>query len=276
MRSFPKSLLLAVGAAALLCGACRRNTGPSEEYEKAYRIHEKLYAAKLDEAYGDPQMDEAIALLKKVDRRSVDVESADKLLAAIELGRKDYAKIRAEDDKRRAQLKAQAASAPRIDPSAAVASAFAPPPGQASEPSAPPASEQTADAGTAAPADPFAVGAPIAALNADGCLQAGDKFQELGTNKAGQTYKLAPSAVCQAKMPGLQNQALLVIDGKIYRRVGSTELTIKRIEPPAPTAPPAPPAPPTVTWPGQPQPGAQAPQPAAEAAASPPPPASTY
>ena len=71
---------VAVCILALVLG-CRKYSGPPDaNFEKASQLYQQLYARDLDEAYGDPQMDQVVALLEKVDRRSVDKPSAQALL----------------------------------------------------------------------------------------------------------------------------------------------------------------------------------------------------
>ena len=99
----------------LAAGACHRTTGPDENYQRASALYQQLYASQLDDAYGDPRMDEVVSLLRKVDGRSVDAQSAQTMLGAIQRGREALAKERTERE----------SSPPRRRP----------PPGRASTPS---------------------------------------------------------------------------------------------------------------------------------------------
>src|SRR4051794_37713247 len=55
--------------AALALAGCRRAPGPPDaNYQQASQLYQQLYASQLDDAYGDPQMDQVESLLKKVDR----------------------------------------------------------------------------------------------------------------------------------------------------------------------------------------------------------------
>jgi hypothetical protein len=217
--------LLSLAALALAAGCRRGPPPPSPEYDEARAIYEKLYASQLDDAYGDPQMNQVVELLKRVSKESAEAEAAQKLLERIDVGKKEFAKQQAESEARRAAMKA------------------GPPPGSSSAsltpsafpPAEPPAEAQLADAGTPAQ-DPFAPGAPIATLNreAGGCLILGETtFAEKGTGKAGQVYKVSDSRACQQKVPGLQGQALLVVDGKLYRRVPERVLIMDKVTLPA-------------------------------------------
>lgn len=233
------SWLWAACAVALIC-ACRRSPPPpSPEYEEAYRIHEKLYVSQLDEAYGSPQMDKAAELLKQVKTNSSDHEAAQKLLATIDLGRKELARQHAEDERRRSALRAPVAPGPAIDPAAIVAAAL--PPTDGGTDAGPPP-----DAGPGA-LDPFAPGASIGALNRElgGCLTGGEAtFTEKGSSRLGQVYKISDSRYCQGKVPGLQGQALLVVNGRLWKRVPEKDLIVEQgAQPTAVTPGPAAPAP---------------------------------
>jgi hypothetical protein len=189
-------LVLAVG--------CRRQKGPDANYDKAAKLYQQLYAAELDDAYGDPQMNQVVALLKKVDDRSVDADAAQTMLRAIDHGREELAKSRAAREKMGAAAAASAAHAiANIDPTQILA---------ASQPDAGPDS------------DPYAAGSLISEINTSsgGCLVDGEPFQEQGTGATGIVYRRARSQPCAEKLPGLEGQVLLVVGGRIYRRVPDT------------------------------------------------------
>lgn len=190
-------------AASCALGACRRrSTQPSPEYERAAGLYQQLYATKLDDAYGDPRMDAVVADLQKVDARSADADAARSLLGTIERGRAELARQRQESEKVAAQLRAPPPVA--IDPAAVLAAV-------------------RKDAGLEV--DPTGTGAAIADLNQQygGCLVADQKFHEEGTGKAGRIYKLAPFSGCREKLPGFIDQAVMVVDGFIYRRIPLAE-----------------------------------------------------
>ncbi|MBS2026154.1 MAG: hypothetical protein JST92_27450, partial [Deltaproteobacteria bacterium] len=219
-------LALFLGLACLaLAPACKKKPlEPSAHYEKASRIHQDLYVRQLDDAYLDPRMDEVVAELKQVPQESADYDPAQELLATIQKGKETAKKERAEQEKQRAELQKGLASLSAVDPAAVLARDPAPPP--------PP--PEPVDAGPAA-ADPFAPGAAIADINAanGGCLVAGVPFAEEGTKQKGVTYKLADSQGCRDKLPGLVNDVLLVVDGRIYRRVSKSDVTTKETQRPA-------------------------------------------
>lgn len=198
---------------SLALAGCHRTTGPDENYQRASALYQQLYATQLDDAYGDSRMDEVVALLRKVDGRSVDAQSAQTMLGAIEHGREALARERAEREKLSAAAAAPAARG-SIDPEQVLAA-------------------NAEDAGTREQ-DPFGPGASIAELNTQtgGCLVDNEPFNEQGTGKTGTVYRVAPSEGCKSKLPGFAGQAILVAEGKIYRRIPD----------PRPPEPPRPPA----------------------------------
>jgi len=191
--------------AMTLALACAKYSGrPDENFAKARQLYEQLYVTQLDEAYGDPKMDEVVALLGKVNKRSLDAPSAQALLHAIEHGREDLAKARAEREKVRQQAAAEVAAMPSsIDPTHVLGHA---------------------DAGP--PQDPFGPGASISDINKDsgGCLVAAEQFRENVTNKSGTLYRLSGNAACKEKLPGFVGQVVMVSEGKVYRRVSEAEV----------------------------------------------------
>jgi hypothetical protein len=190
--------------AIIAAAACSRYSGPPDEnFAKARYIYEQLYALQLDEAYGDPKMDDVVSLLHKVHKRSVDAPSAQALLHAIEHGREDLAKAHAERDKLHKAAEADVPVPPNIDPTQVLAQP---------------------DAGP--PQDPYGPGASIAEINKDsgGCLVAAEPFRENGTNKSGTLYRLVGNSACKDRLAGLVGQVVMVSDGKIYRRIPESEV----------------------------------------------------
>lgn len=190
---------------AILClalTACRQKAGPDANYEQASKLYQQLYATQLDDAYGDPQMDRVVVLLKQVDPNSVDAEAAKTMLHSIETGRDQLAKQRAERERMAAAAAASAASPQvNIDPSAVLSAASAP-----------------VDAG---PQDPYGPGASVSDINSQsgGCLSGMEPFNEQGTGVSGTVYRVVPTSNCSGKLPGFVGQAVLVVGGKIYRRI---------------------------------------------------------
>jgi len=201
MIRYPRLACFAVAVVV----ACARYSGPPDaNFAKARDLYQHLYGSELDEAYGDARMDEVVALLGKVHKRSVDAPSAQALLRVIEHGREELAKANAEREKlREATARDIAAARNTIDPSRVLA-----------QPDAGP--EQ----------DPFGPGASIAEINKDsgGCLVAGEEFKENGTNRSGKLYRLASNSACKQKLPGFVGQIVMITDGRIYRRMSESEL----------------------------------------------------
>jgi len=196
----------ALGLALILAISCRKAPGPPDaSYEQGAKLYQQLFAQKLDDAYGDPQMDTVVALLQKVDRNSIDAPAADALMDTIKRGKESFAKTHAERDKMQKAAQ-EVVAAPNIDPTRVLGL------------------DQRADAG--APPDPFGPGASISEINAasGGCLVAGEAFQENVTNRAGTVYRLSSSATCAQRLAGFVGQMVLVTDGRIYRRIPESEV----------------------------------------------------
>ena len=66
----------------LIAFAGCRSSAPDPNFQQANAIYQQLYATQLDDAYGDPKMDEVVALLHKVSARSVDASRAQAMLGA--------------------------------------------------------------------------------------------------------------------------------------------------------------------------------------------------
>jgi len=202
-------------AAPLALAGCRRASGPPDaNYQQARELFQQLYAVELDDAYGDPKIDEVEALLKKVDGSSVDAPAAQTMLDGIAHGREVFAKeAKARASRAAVDGQVAVASPSNIDPAAFLAAA-------------------APDAGIE---DPYGPGAAIATLNRDngGCLQANEPFNEQGTAVTGTVYRIASSQGCKDRLPGFVGQAVLVVDGKIYRRMTDPR------PPPPPAAPAA-------------------------------------
>lgn len=204
----------AICLVALVSAHCGRNTGPDANYRRASSLYQQLYATELDDAYGDLRMDEVIGLLQRVDPRSSDAQQARMLLGTIERGREELARELAEREKMAAAAaRSVAAAMVSLDPQKVLATA-------------------APDAGP--PQDPFGAGASLAELNTQsgGCLADNEPFTEQVTGVTGTVYRMAPSDTCRTKMPGLVGQVVLVVNGKIYRRLADPR-------PPAAAAPDA-------------------------------------
>ena len=102
----------------LIAFAGCHSSAPDPNFQQANAIYQQLYATQLDDAYGDPKMDEVVALLHKVSARSVDASRAQAMLGLIQRGREELAKQLAEREKMAAAAARSLASAQvNIDPS---------------------------------------------------------------------------------------------------------------------------------------------------------------
>jgi len=199
--------------AMLLAISCRKTQGPPDpNYDQGAKLYQQLYVSKLDDAYGDPQMDTVVGYLQKVDRNSVDAPAADALLDTIKRGRDGYAKTRAERDKLQTAVQPPVNAAPNIDPVKILGL------------------DRPVDAGV--PPDPFGPGASITEINAasGGCLVPGEPFHENDTNRTGTIYRLSNVAACVQRLPGFVGQVVLVSDGRIYRRAAEAEAVIAVVD----------------------------------------------
>jgi hypothetical protein len=191
-----------VAACALAVSACRGTSGPPDpNYEKASQLYQQLFAKELDEAYGDPQMEQVVTLLKKVDSHSVDAPAAEALLTAIQQGRENLKKSHAEGKKMSEAAEKITVTPPAIDPSKVLGT------------------DKPPDAGPAS--DPYGPGASIAEINTatGGCLISGEPFTESVTEKSGTLYRLSASPACAEKLPGFVGQVVMASEGRIYRRI---------------------------------------------------------
>ncbi len=190
--------------AILTAAGCRKRLGgPDANFQQAFRLYQQLYASELDDAYGDPRIEAVVAQLKQVDPDSVDAEAAAALLGTIQRGKEALAADRARRDKMAAGALAPAGTPiPSIDPAKIIAAAHPP-----------------VDAGP--PPDPFGAGAGIAEINSatGGCLNDQEGFTEQETRVSGTVYRVVATPGCASKLPGYVGQAVLVVNGRIYRRI---------------------------------------------------------
>jgi hypothetical protein len=205
-HSFPSGRVLSGLLMALILAvapvACRKPAQPSEAYSQARSRFNKLYAEQGDSAFADPQISEIEALLAQVPEDSLDAASARDLRARIQNGRQQMeAQARARDE--------------------AIAKAREPanmPPGS-SFPSTPPAPtptpEEPTDAGT--PGTGPKVGTPLAELSGgfSGCFQKGEPLEVRGRGLRDR-WELADRAECRQKYGSLQDQILIIDEGKVF------------------------------------------------------------
>jgi hypothetical protein len=188
---------------ALAPTACRRDSGPSADYEEASRRFRTLYAQKLDEAYLDPQMGEIEAQLQRVPADSLDAEGARALLQRIQEGR---ARLRQEASAREKAV----AAARELPPGTSL-------PGPTPEPRAPPPPVEPPDAG---PPDAGLtgpqVGTPASELVAGfrGCFRRGAPL-EVEARGVRETWELADRTSCRLEYPGHGDVLLVIEEGRV-------------------------------------------------------------
>jgi hypothetical protein len=191
--------LLAALVLAVAPAACRKPAQPSEAYTQAHQRFTQLYGSQGERAYVDPAMAEVEALLNQVPTDSLDAPSAQELRTRIQTGR--------------AQLEANRKA--RED---AVAKAREPgsmPPSQYQPPTeTPPPAPAVADAG--APSDKPVIGTPASELASgfQGCFQKGAPLEVTGRGMRDR-WELSGSARCRQSYGSLQDQVIVVEDGKV-------------------------------------------------------------
>ncbi len=190
----------AVCAVAVLmaCG-CTKKPQPSEQYAQAHQLFSKLYAAKLDDAFGDPAMAQVDALLRQVADDSSDWRAAKELARRIEEGRK--------------QLKQGEAAR-----ESAAAQASAPVPYQRMTPAAPASSAAAAaaDAGASQPSPHMALAEFTARFS--GCFQTGEAINVVGKGKF-DSWELKDIANCRDRHPGFDQLYVLTDASEVFMTV---------------------------------------------------------
>ncbi|MFY0563442.1 TlpA family protein disulfide reductase [Archangium lansingense] len=83
MSPLLRSRSLLVGLLLMTSLACGKKRQPSEEYTQAYLAFGRLIAAKMDQAYVDPEMTSIEEQLRRVPEQSLDAEAAAELLSRI-------------------------------------------------------------------------------------------------------------------------------------------------------------------------------------------------
>jgi hypothetical protein len=202
-------MALLVAAAPL---ACRKSPQPSEAYAQAHTRFGKLYGAKGEAAFLDPEMAEVEALLGQVPEDSLDATAARELRARIQAGRRQArAQALAQEE---AVAKARAASQAPVDFNSAP-----------SDPE-PFTDEPPADAGTDGGTDRGpGVGTPATELASgfSGCFLQGEQLEVRGRGLR-ERWELADRAACRQQYGSLQDQVLIVEDGKVLALVPKSAL----------------------------------------------------
>lgn len=185
--------------------ACRKPAQPSEAYAQAHTRFGKLYGAKGEAAFLDPEMAEVESLLGQVPADSLDAPAASALRARIHAGRQQA----------QAEARAQQQALENVRDPGQMPGNFASPP---SEPQPEPAAEEEpADAGT----DGGTGGVPAIGTSAtqlasgfSGCFVKGDPLDVRGRGMRDR-WELADRAACRQQYASLQDQVLIVEDGKV-------------------------------------------------------------
>ncbi len=222
------ALALAFATLAIGLGACHRAAPDSPEYQDAFDLYTKIYAAKLDDAYGDPRMQQVSALLDKVDPASSRAAEAKDLKAKVDQGFADFKK---RQDAVAADQKA--AETPAKWPTSQGGEAPAAPPTPPPTPTNGPSLGMTRDEFLSKYGDCFALKG---------------LYQQAA--KQGEAYVVKPG--CNAKYPALANSLVVLLDSRVSLLIPMSQVstvvqdagTPAAPEPPPPPKPEPPPPPP--------------------------------
>ena len=186
--------------------ACRKPAKPSAAYVEAQSRFGKLYAARGDDAFLAPELAPIEDLLAQVPGDSLDATAANALRQRIAEGKQRMlAQQRAREE----------ALAQAQEPTGG------PPGGFDSDRPLPPASPPpepedagTDDAGSTAGAP--GIGTSVADLTSgfSGCFRKGEPLQVQGRGVRDR-WELTDSAACRQQYPSLQEQVMLIEDGKV-------------------------------------------------------------
>ncbi|MFP2927352.1 hypothetical protein ACLESO_19570 [Pyxidicoccus sp. 3LG] len=211
---------------ALAPTACRRQSGPSAEYEEAARRFRELYAQKLDDAYLDPQIGEIEAQLQRVPADSLDAEGARELLQRIQEGR----------------TRMQEAAEAREE---AVATARELPPGTSLPTGSAPVPAVPDEAPDAGPPDAGLTGPQAGTLASElvagfrGCFRRGAPLEVEGRGMR-ETWELADRTACRLEYPGHVDVLLLIEQGRVLTLLPKSAVRTVQVTTDGGTAPPQP------------------------------------
>jgi hypothetical protein len=197
--------------------ACRKPAQPSEAYTQAHTLFGKLYGARGDEAFLDPQMDQVESLLSQVPSDSLDAPAAHDLRARIQAG-KQQAQAR---EKAKNDALASARTPTNVPPGFGSSSEQAPPAPTPSE-EAPEAQAEPPDAGTGGMPG---IGTPVAQLASgfSGCFQKGEQIDVKGRGLRDR-WELQDRAACRQQYASLQEQVLIIEEGKVLALVSKSAI----------------------------------------------------
>jgi hypothetical protein len=198
-KSIKVGAAVVCAVAVLMVSGCSRRSQPSEQYAQAHQLFSKLYAAQLDDAYGDPAMVQVDALLRQVSQDSSDWRAAKELTHRIEEGRK----------------RLQEAEAAR---KSAAAQASAPVPYQRMTPESPAqsAAAAAADAGASQPGPHMALSEFTSRFS--GCFQQGERINVVGKGMF-DTWELKDIANCRDRHPGFDQLYVLTGTSEVFMTV---------------------------------------------------------
>lgn len=189
---------------------CGKKAGPpSEAYEQAHTRFSKLYAQQLDDAFGDPQMDEIETLLTQVPPDSLDASSARELQQRIKDGK---AKL----EKRRREQEASIAAAHQTD-------SFPPTPSEPEPPPPPPPAPVDAGPNIQGPVR----GSPASELTAGylGCFQRMKQITVTGRGLR-DAWEMADRARCNQQFPSFVGQVVIIEDEKVFAVLPKSAVTV--------------------------------------------------
>jgi hypothetical protein len=197
--------------------ACRKPAQPSEAYTQAHTLFGKLYGARGDEAFLDPQMDQVESLLSQVPSDSLDAQAAGELRARIQTG-KQQAQAR---EKARNDALASARTPGEVPAGFGTASSGTPPPPAPTE-ETPEAQAEEQDAGTGGMPG---IGTPVAQLASgfSSCFQKGEQIDVKGRGLRDR-WELQDRAACRQQYAPLQEQVLIIEEGKVLALVSKSAI----------------------------------------------------
>ncbi len=192
--AWPIALLL---LAMPLSSGCRRGKAPSEEFTQAHGLFTRLYAAKLDDAFDDPQMAQVEELLQQVPENSLDFTGARELLVRIREGRAALKAAAQARHAAQAQALASGGYQRMLDDRAVAGSGNAP----------------AEDAGVAHPTAGMAVAEFTGRFS--NCFQTSEAINVIGHGKM-DSWELKDIANCRDRHPGFDGSLVLTDARQVF------------------------------------------------------------
>jgi len=204
--------VLFIGWAVLLLGTgCRSERKRSIDYAQAIELHATLVGSEVDEAYSDPQMEEVVGLLRKVNESHVEHGAALSLLDRIQ---KERERVVAERKAREDALK----------------KAQTPVPFQHSGASASPAAGRTEVAAPSPRAgDQPEIGMGFRDFDRQfsGCFTQWQSIEVKGRGPM-DAYELKDITNCRERHPGFMGKLVLVRGSEIYSFIERSAVRLER------------------------------------------------